>query len=208
MEGRHKYISILVWLLLIAGSFSGMAVLSASSASPPAASISNSVYLDYTLTGWEKATLNSGTTSVSLPLQENSSWTQTSLYTSSDWTMNSAHTEASISVSLPVLYYYNVVGSSFIMNAQLKDVAFKLGVGPSSISELNTIWANLSIDGAQFPWSWSPSYSGSAPEWAIINPQWTLAENNAIGSGLSQRAISDSATITFTATAPSWVNGI
>ena len=131
---------------------------------------------------------NSGTTTVDLPAAENSSYTTVAFSTIASWNFlgtATTTTGAYINQAIPFKYFYT---NSNTNTVELSDVAFNIGTaeyynGANEVYDavLYKVYANLTVSGLPFSWSWTPNYQGTATTVAgdyntiaFIDPQWNL----------------------------------
>ena len=85
-----KIITVLTALLMFSSVFGLISAIPVASASPPASSASNTSYLNSSVSYWQNVAIsNSTTTSVNIPIHENSSFSQYSFGSGSSWTLSS-----------------------------------------------------------------------------------------------------------------------
>ena len=85
-----KIITVLTALLMFSSVFGLISAIPVASASPPPSSVSNTSYLNSSVSYWQNVAIsNSGTTNVNIPIQENSSFSQYSFGSGSSWTLSS-----------------------------------------------------------------------------------------------------------------------
>ena len=137
------------------------------------------------------AVANSGTTTVDLPAAENSSYTTVAFSTIASWNFlgtATTTTGAYINQAIPFKYFYT---NSNTNTVELSDVAFNIGTaeyynGANEVynAVLYKVYANLSLDGFSYSWSWTPNYQGTATSVAgdyntiaFIDPQWNIYPN-------------------------------
>ena len=113
---------------------------------------STSTAIDYYTT---QSVANSGSTSVDIPIDENSSFSTGSFASDSSWTLNSAGSVASRTQTFSgePNYIYLTASSDTV---EFDSLAFELGVNTISgtnAQDLGTVYANLTLDGYIFYWS-------------------------------------------------------
>jgi hypothetical protein len=195
-----KIITVLTALLMFSSVFGLISAIPVASASPPPSSVSNTSYLNSSVSYWQNVAIsNSGTTNVNIPIQENSSFSQYSFGSGSSWTLSSNDQAAYWTQTFsgaPNYVYLNSVQSQNTL--ELDSIAFALGDYVSaSYQELGTVYANMTIGGYTETWSHTFNFNGLANSYyAVITPQWNFY------SGTPWYLLSDasSATLHLTAT--------
>ena len=162
---------------------------------------------------------NSGTSTVTLPVTENSTYTSSAVFSNffsipNTWTLQNANTETSISETVlnsAINEYFQAMfwTQSNTYTVKLQDLAFfSQPASPSSFTSPNqympgsTIYVNLSLsDGTNtytFPWSTSVlgSDSSSNARVTYVNPSWDVYPNT------PNDELFATATITITLQAP------
>ena len=197
-DSQARRRAVLLAILLLSGALAPIAmqyrpqVLQHSHASPtpPAASpsvISNSETaavssaVAYYTAG---SVANSGTIYVSISIDSNSSASSYSFSNTAALTMNSADTYASATYTLSGAPQYAYAGSTDTLTITLSSLALYLGQNvvvvngaPKITQGVNTIWANISIEGDGNSWSHSfgkYESSGATGNYAIISPSWSI----------------------------------
>ena len=157
---------------------------------------STSTSIDYYTT---QDVANSGTTTVNIPIEQNSSYSTGEFANSVYFSLNSAETVASYTQSLSGMpnYIYNT--NSAVYTVMFDSLSFYLGIADNSgtfESEIGTVYVNLTIDGYTLDWSNAfNTIENTIGYFAIITPTYSL-------SGVPYYVMSDfsSATLSVVAT--------
>lgn len=169
----RKIASILILSALIVSSFAVLIPAQSLGAAPPA-SISNTTYLNTTsLTGYKNdGTYSSGSSSISA-VEATKAQTASTNEPVSFWTLRDSNYIASATINFGSYQWWGPGGG-----ASLNDWGFLAGVGEINAEtydyNIGTIYANLSVDGSTYSWSWSPNTetAGGYPRYIYINPYW------------------------------------
>ena len=145
---------------------------------------------------------NSGTTTVHIPILQNSSYSTYSFGTSKTWnsiSSTSAYTIQGFS-GAPAYVYFS---SSDVI--ELDSVAFELGFNLVDGKQytLGTVYANLTLDGVTMQWVHTFNYyiTTSSYYYAIITPSYVLADYNFNGgTGYAVVSNANTASLNITAT--------
>lgn len=173
-----KIITFLIALLMFSSVFGLISMIPVASATPPASSISNTSYLNTSVSYWHNVAIsNSGSTSLKIPVDENSSFSTYSFGSGSEWSLASNNEYATWTQTFSGAPNY-----VFITNAntiELDSVAFELGlldVAGRVSQELGTIYANLTLNGNEQVWQHTFNFDSlSNSYYAIFTPTWDFS---------------------------------
>jgi len=136
---------------------------------------STSTAIDY----YENTSAGSSTTTTdSIPVSENSTYTDVA-FNSNAWSPVSGNQvyNWTTTLNLSSMFFYSP------STVELNETVFQLErISPNTgdnYSVLSTIWANLSLDGEVYFWSYSPDFkSNNTTNWyAFIDPRWNIDPN-------------------------------
>ena len=198
---KSRLLAIFITLLMFSSVFGLIQYIPVSSASPPPSSISNTAYLNSTVSYWQNIGIaNSGTTDAAIPVDQNGSFSTYSFGSSAAWSLSSNTEKATYVQTLsgaPNYAYLGDTGTEY--SIEIDSVGFQMGVDSAGIPGLGTLYANLTVGSYTDSWSYYYNYISNSANtvYAIATPQWDFYVNS------PWNLISDlsSATITFTATA-------
>ena len=119
---------------------------------------------------------NSASSSVNIPILENSSFSTGEFYDSAYWTLNSNDEVATWTQTLSGEPNYIYASSSSGSTIKFDSIAFALGYCDVSQKQtVGNVYANLSIDGFTLYWSHSFDFTGAADSYfAIITPNYNV----------------------------------
>ena len=183
---KKQIFAILMVVLMFMGAFAALSSLvspdNPSQNSPALSSISetssNSIAVNYFT---QSSVANSGTTTVDLPVTENSSYTDVAFDYSNYWSGSFSPGDGkwTYTVDLPYTYFYSNSPSDTV---ELSDVVVALPVlttdSGSDFSSLGTIYGNLSLDGHSYCYDYNPQYGSGTDStqnyYVFFDPQWTI----------------------------------
>ena len=183
---KKQIFAILMVVLMFMGAFAVLSSLvtpdNPSQNSPALSSISetssNSIAVNYFT---QSSVANSGTTTVDLPVTENSTYTDVAFDYSNYWSgsFSPGNGKWTYTVDLPYTYFYS---NSATDTVELSDVVVALPVlttdSGSDFSSLGTIYGNLSLDGHSYCYDYNPQYSSGSDSsqnyYVFFDPQWNI----------------------------------
>ena len=190
MSNKYKKIIALVLVVVMLGS--GFAVLSSmvspqssvnnpyiTAPSSPSSVINTNTNISENISYYQNANIGTSPTyNVSLPVNENTTYSNYSFSESSAWGISGNGYESYYNESLSNAPNYVYVKGNTV---EFSSLTFGLGSDSSCNATLGTVYANLSIDGVIIPWSHvfnfgpnNASYDTFYTYFAVITPSWNL----------------------------------
>ena len=190
MSNKYKKIIALVLVVVMLGS--GFAVLSSmvspqssvnnpyiTAPSSPSSVINTNTNISENISYYQNANIGTSPTyNVSLPVNENTTYSNYSFSESSAWGISGNGYESYYNESLSNAPNYVYVKGNTV---EFSSLTFILGADAYANDVLGTVYANLSIDGTIIPWSHvfnfgpnNASYNASYAYFAVITPSWNL----------------------------------
>ena len=194
MEKKKVVFAMLGVVLMVSGIFSLIAYIPVQASgngingTPDLSSVNETAGVSLAVHYWStKNVSNSPTTNVSLPVVENSTFSDQAFKTTGDFSNSTSAGKWYETIDFPATYFYTATTNYTV---QLGDAVFDLAVYTKDnvfYSVLGTLYANLSLNGVKYSWSYSPDFTSSQfsnpPNYsAFVNPSWSLGNNaNTIG---------------------------